>query len=79
MSPVYEDLLKSRRGNYNEARNVAIYLMRKHTGASLSDIGNRFEMRSYSSVSSVVQRMQEALRSNITLRQRVEEAERLLT
>ena len=74
-----EDLKKSRRGNYNEARNVAIYLMRKHTGASLSDIGNRFEMRSYSSVSSVVQRMQEALRSNINLRQRVEEAERLLT
>ncbi|MCX5848910.1 MAG: transposase [Deltaproteobacteria bacterium] len=74
-----EDLKKSRRGNYNEARNVAIYLMRKHTGASLSDIGSRFEMRSYSSVSSVVQRMQEALRRNINLRQRVEEAERLLT
>ena len=74
-----EDLLKSRRGNYNEARNVAIYLMRKHTGAALSDIGSRFEMRSYSSVSSVVQRMQEALRRDRNLRQRVEAAERLLT
>ena len=74
-----EELLKSRRGNYNEARNVAIYLMRKYTGASLSDIGYRFEMRSYSSVSSVLQRMQQALRRNISLRQRVEEAERLLT
>jgi putative transposase len=74
-----EELLKSRRGNYNEARNVAIYLMRKYTGASLSDIGCRFEMSSYSSVSSVLQRMQQALRRNISLRQRVEEAERLLT
>jgi REP element-mobilizing transposase RayT len=74
-----EDLFKSQRGNYNEARNVAIYLIRKHTGASLSDIGSRFEMHSYSSVSSVVSRMQQALRKNINLRQRLEEAERLLT
>ena len=36
-----EDLFKSQRGNYNEARNVAIYLIRKHTGASLSDIRDR--------------------------------------
>jgi len=27
------DLLKPRRGNYNEARNVAIYLIRKYAGA----------------------------------------------
>ena len=74
-----EDLFKSQRGNYNEARNVAIYLIRKHTGASLSDIGDRFEMHSYSSVSSVVSRMQQALRRDINLRQRVEKAERLLT
>lgn len=73
-----DDLLKSRRGSYNEARNVAIYLTRKHTGALLADIGYQFGMNSYSSVSSVILRMQEALSNNKKLRQRMEEAEKLL-
>ena len=74
-----EDLMQSRRGNYNEARNMAIYLMRKHTGASLSEIGCQFKMRSYSSVSSVVQRMEQALRSNKDLRKKAAEVETMLT
>lgn len=73
-----EELIKSRRGNYNEARNVAIYLMRKHTGASLSEIGNRFAMRSYSSVSSVIQRMEQALKADIGLRKRMADVEAIL-
>ena len=47
------ELLKSRRGNHNEARNIAIYLMRKHTGGALKDIGKHFGMSNYSSVGSV--------------------------
>jgi hypothetical protein len=35
-----------------EARNVAIYLMRKYTVAPLKDIGSRFGMSSYRSISS---------------------------
>jgi len=73
-----EELLKSRRGNYNEARNVTIYLMRKHTGAALKDIGVRFGMNNYSSVGSVITRTKQEMVRNRNLRQRVEEVEKLL-
>jgi REP element-mobilizing transposase RayT len=73
-----DELLKSRRGNYNEARNVAIYLMRKYTGAPLKDIGSRFGMSSYSSVSSVIIRIKQAMDRNKKLRQRITAAEKLL-
>jgi REP element-mobilizing transposase RayT len=73
-----DEFLKSRRGNYNEARNVAIYLMRKYTGAPLKDIGSRFGMSSYSSVSSVIIRIKQAMDRNKKLRQRITAAEKLL-
>jgi len=55
------ELLKSRRGNHNEARNVTIYFMRKHAGASLKDISSSFGMKSYSSVSSVIMRIKQTM------------------
>jgi hypothetical protein len=73
------DLLKSRRGNYNEARNVAIYLTRKYTGATLKDIGARFGMNSYSSVSSVILRTKQAMDRDKKLRQRITAVEKLFT
>lgn len=73
-----EELLKSRRGNYNEARNIAIYLMRKHTGAALKDIGEHFGMNNYSSVGSVITRTKQEMVKNRNLQQRVEEVEKLL-
>ncbi len=74
-----EELMKSRRGNYNEARNVAIYLMRKHTGTSLQDIGQHFGMSHYSSVGSVITRTKQEMVRNRNMRQRVEAVEKLLT
>lgn len=74
-----EDILKSRRGKNNEPRNVAIYLMRKHTGSVLKDIGTRFGMNSYSSVSSVILRTKREIERNRKLRQKVSEIEKLLT
>lgn len=74
-----DELLKSRRGNYNEARNVAIYLTRKYAGASLKDIGFRFGMKSFSSVSSVVMRIQQMMDGDKNLRQRIKAVEKLLT
>jgi REP element-mobilizing transposase RayT len=76
---VAAELLKSQRGNYNEARNVAIYLMRKYAGASLKDIGSRFGMNSSSSVSSVIMRIKQAMDRNKKLRQRITATENLLT
>jgi chromosomal replication initiation ATPase DnaA len=51
-----EDLFYSRRGQYNEARNVAIYLARKVRGERLKEIGEAFGIGRYSTVSSAVQR-----------------------
>ena len=73
------DILKSRRGNYNEARNVAIYVIRKHAGASLKDIGFRFGMNSYTSVSSVIMRIKQVMDRDKKLRQRITAVEKLLT
>jgi chromosomal replication initiation ATPase DnaA len=52
--------------------------MRKYTGASLKDIGSRFGMSSYSSVSSVIMRIKQAMNRNKKLRQRISAAENLL-
>lgn len=73
------DLLKSRRGKYNEARNVAIYHIRKYAGASLKDIGLSFGMHSYTSVSSVITRIKQEMDRDKALRQRVTAVEKLLT
>jgi REP element-mobilizing transposase RayT len=74
-----DDILKSRRSNYNEARNVAIYLTRKYAGASLKDMGFRFGMNSYTSVSSVIMRIKQVMDGDKKLRQRITAAEKLLT
>ena len=55
------DLLRSRRGVFNEPRNVAIYLARRLRGDSLSEIGDQFQMNKYSSVSSVIERVKAPL------------------
>jgi REP element-mobilizing transposase RayT len=73
-----DELLKTSRGNHNEARNVAIYLIRKYTGTALKDIGNCFGMNSYSSVGSVITRIKQEMIRNRNLRQKVEEVEKLL-
>ena len=73
-----EDLLKTKGGQYNEARNVAIYIMRRHTGIALQDIGQHFGMNNYSSVGSVITRTKQEMVRNRNLRQRVEEVEKLL-
>jgi len=72
-----EDLLKTRRGQYNEARNIAMYLIRKHTGTELKDIGQHFGMSNYSSVGSVITRTKQEMVRNRNLRQRVEKVEKL--
>ena len=73
------DLFKSRRGSYNEARNVVIYLIRKYAGASLKDIGSRFGMHSYTSVSSVILRIKQEMDRDKKVRQRITAVEKLLT
>jgi hypothetical protein len=66
-------LEQTKRGQVNEARNVAIYLARKRCGLRLEEIGLEFEILKYSSVSSIVTRTEKQLQTNSQLRDRVEE------
>jgi len=68
-------LLKSRKGVFNEPRNVAIYLIRRLRGDSLVEIGKIFQMKKYSSVSSVIERLKAQMEKDRSLRKRVLELE----
>ena len=67
-----DELLVSKRGVFNEPRNVAIYLTRRLRSDSLIQIGEQFGIKKYSSVSSVVERMKTELAKDRKLRKRVE-------
>jgi len=66
-----DELLLSKKGVFNEPRNVAIYLTRLLRNDSLKQIGEQFQMKKYSSVSSVVERMKESISSDRKLKKRV--------
>ena len=65
-------LRAARRGSINEARNMAIYLLRHLRGDSLSGIGKVFGIASYSTVSSIIDRFKVRMRSERKLMRRVE-------
>ena len=48
--------LALRRGRPNEARNVAIYLLRQLRCSKLKEIGTKFGISSYSTVSTIIER-----------------------
>jgi REP element-mobilizing transposase RayT len=67
------DLLQSRRGVFNEPRNVAIYLTRRLRGDSLKDIAELYKINKYSSVSSVIKRINVLIMQDKKLKKRIEE------
>jgi REP element-mobilizing transposase RayT len=67
-----EGLFSSKRGIFNEPRNVAIYLTRRLRGDSLRQIGEQFQLQKYSSVSSIIERMNSAMAKDRKLRTRVQ-------
>ena len=73
------DLIRSRRGVFNEPRNVAIYLIRLLRGDSLRQIGEHFQMEKYSSVSSVIERVKAEIAQDRGLRERKERLIALVT
>ncbi len=73
------ELLSSRRGMSNDARNIAIYLARRLSGQTLAKIGDAFGLEHYSSVSSVVTRMKQRIASDRKLRRKAEKIERALS
>lgn len=53
----FENLHSSKRGVFNEPRNVAVYLLRHMRGESLNGIGDLFGIKAYSTVSSIIRRV----------------------
>jgi REP element-mobilizing transposase RayT len=74
-----DDLLKSKRGVLNEPRNVAIYLCRLLRDDRLDELGRDFDLKRYSSVSTVLQRTKAEISKGRKLRQRVEKLKTILT
>jgi REP element-mobilizing transposase RayT len=66
------ELMKSRRGIFNEPRGVAIYLTRQLRKDSLELIGKEFSMAGYSSVSSAIVRMKQQMSKDKKLPHRIE-------
>jgi len=60
----FEDLMLSRRNMFNEPRNMAIFLIRQLRGEKLLDIASHFGITRYSTVSSIITRFKEQLKSD---------------
>lgn len=67
-----DELYRSRRGQFNEPRNVAIFLTRKLRPDSLKEIGRQFHMEKYSSISSIIERMKKQMLEDRNLKKRVD-------
>jgi len=68
-----EKMFSVKRGTENEARNIAIYLMRKLRGEPLAAIGSTFNLAKYSSVSSVIERIERKLKNDVGFKKRIQE------
>lgn len=68
-----DDLLIVKRGQENEARDVAMYIMRALNGDRLIEIAEEFKLTGYSSVSNAHRRIKEKLRKNYRFRKRYRE------
>jgi len=66
-----EDLFVSKRGCFNEPRNVGIYLFRKLRQDHLKEIGESFRIKKYSSVSSIIERLKARMNADRKLKSRV--------
>ncbi len=67
----FGELRKTRRGVFNEPRNIVIYLLRHIRGESLKQIGERFNIKSYSTVSSVIQSVAKLKKSNRNINKKI--------
>jgi len=73
-----EELVKSKRGTLNEPRGVAIYLTRMIRNDGLIDICKDYNLKKYSSASSVVENVKKKLLKDREFRNRVNKLSREL-
>ena len=67
-----DELYKSKRGVFNEPRNVAVYLIRVLRCEGLEEIGRDFDMTRYSSVSSVIERVKNQILKDRKFKKRLD-------
>ena len=65
-----QSVVKRQRG---DIKNIAIYLIKRNTGATNNEIGVLFGGVSYSAVSKTYQRMLERLQTDLKLRKKIEQ------
>ncbi len=66
------ELYITRRGYFNEPRNVAVYLIRHLRNDTLKQTGEQFGIEKYSTVSSIVERVKYEIKADKGFRKRVE-------
>ena len=67
------ELRVSKRGYFNEPRNVGVYLIRQLRNDSLKKVGEVFGIKKYSTVSSIVERVKEEIGRNRKFKKRIHE------
>jgi REP element-mobilizing transposase RayT len=65
-------LYVSRRGYFNEPRNVAVYLERRLRNDTLRQVGEQFHIEKYSTVSSIVERVKYEMKVDSGFKKRIE-------
>ncbi len=66
-----DDILVSKRGHFNESRNVAIYLIRSIRNDTLKGVGKAFGIDKNSTVGSVVERVKREMEKDKNIGKRV--------
>ena len=73
-----DDILVSKRGHFNEPRNVAIYLIRSIRNDTLKGVGKAFGIDKNSTVGSVVERVKREMEKNKDISKRVKNLKDIL-
>ncbi|MCK5342323.1 MAG: transposase [Candidatus Heimdallarchaeota archaeon] len=67
-----KELYVTRRGYFNEPRNVAVYMIRHLRNDTLKQVGEQFGIEKYSTVSSIVERVKFEMKVDKELKKRVQ-------
>ena len=69
----FNELLITRRGIFNEPRNIAVYLLRQIRGENLNNIGEMFNIKAYSTVSGIIRRISKLIKYNRKIKNQIGE------
>jgi len=73
------ELYVSRRGYFNEPRNLAVYLIRHLRNDTLKHVGEQFGIEKYSTVSSIVERVKNEMKADKGFKNRMQNLANTIT